>query len=237
MNMSIASQWDLLLRLLAKHAPQPVYCVIDAFDECENDWQRDDILSRLAQLVSTLQQTVKLLITSRDGESDIERQLRHMPHYILKPHSTDLQLFIQSKVGDLESDEFGQCMKDEITDALSKKAGNTFLWVSAMARQFADLNTPNLHEIRKILAGNPQSLDELYKEIILRIAKEKVFAKILTWVSYSIRPLRVEELEDAITYDPSLRPYHHLSDMAEFRIQFSRSIIRKKLGTVLEVLE
>ena len=237
LNMSVASLWDLFLKLLDKYAPEPVYCVIDAIDECESDWQRNDILSRLTQLLSASRQIVKLLITSRDGEKDIERQLRHIPHYILKPHSEDLQLFIQSKVDDLESDEFGPSMKDEIISALSRRAGNTFLWVSAMTRQFADLNTPSLHEVRKILSGNPDSLDELYKRIILRLAEEKVFAKILTWVLYSVRPLRLEELEDAITYDPSLRPFAYLSAMAEFRIQITRSFIRKKLGTVLEVLE
>ena len=49
------------------------------------------------------------------------------------------------------------------------------------------------------------------------------------------RPLTLDELTDAINYDPGLQHYNRLSEMTKHRSTISKELICKKLGTLLDV--
>lgn len=57
-------------------------------------------------------------------------------------------------------------------------------------------------EIRKALANLPKGLRETYRRCLHRIGCQSRYApKVLEWVSYAIRPLRIDELREAVAFD------------------------------------
>ena len=232
----LSSLWNLFQTLTLNTRHQHIYCVIDALDECnEDNGQRGDLLLRIVKLISEKQTRLRLLITSRPGEKDIERHLRQLPSLHLQGHSEDLRFFINSEVESLESYMFDHRLKKEIADTLHAQAGRTFLWISIVLKEIASLEPPSLHDVRIVLAELPKSLNQLYSRLVSRLISTDTLAKILIWVAYSQRPLSIDELEDAITYDPSLTPYKCLSEMTKHRKLISQELIHGKLGTLLEV--
>ncbi len=61
----------------------------------------------------------------------------------------------------------------------------------------------NLHGLRKKLASLPKDLDETYDRILVSIDEDNQqdALKILQWLTYSARPLRLEELVEVIAID------------------------------------
>ncbi len=239
----LAQLWELFQKLVLQKLElsnkcQRIYCVIDALDECSQDnRQRSDLLRDLVKLLSKEQRLIKILITSRPSETDIEEQLEGLPSWSLQADPEDLKKFIDSKIERLPVCTYNNLLKTKVLNLLHKHAGKTFLWVSIVVKEIADLEVPSLHEIESVLAENPKPLNQLYGRLLSRIAASntatKTFSKLLIWVAYSERPLTVGELEDAITYDPSIERYNSLSEMERHRRPWQ--LICKKLRTLLEV--
>ena len=239
----LAQLWELFQKLVMQKLQltnkcQRIYCVIDALDECSQDNdQRSDLLRYFVGLLSKEQMHVKILITSRPGEKDIEEQLEGMPSWSLQADPEDLKKLIDSKIERLPVCIYNDQLKTKVLDLLHRQAGRTFLWVSIVVKEIEDLEAPSLHEIESVFEENPKPLNQLYGRQLSRIAASdtatKTFSKLLIWVAYSRRPLTVGELEDAITYDPSTRRYKSLSEMERHRRPWQ--LICNKLRTLLEV--
>ncbi len=57
-------------------------------------------------------------------------------------------------------------------------------------------------DIRKALANLPSGLKETYRRCLDRIGHQTGYApKVLEWVSYAVRPLRIDELREAVAFD------------------------------------
>jgi hypothetical protein len=57
-------------------------------------------------------------------------------------------------------------------------------------------------DIRKALANLPDGLKETYRRCLKRIGHQTDYApKVLEWVSYAVRPLRIDELREAVAFD------------------------------------
>ena len=236
----LASLWDLLYELVVKIGHRHIYCVIDALDECmEDNGQRSDLLRNLAELVSMKQKHVKVLITSRPGEQDINAELQRFPTLELQAHTEDLRAVISTQVEKLPSDSFDDNLKREIEKGLQTQAGRTFLWVTIVINEIAALKFPSMRDVKEILAENPRDLDALYEKLVARIIEndnpQKILQKLLYWVAYSERELSIEELNEVIMCDPDLGTYKSLSERDEDRRQINRQDIREHLGTLLEV--
>ena len=61
--------------------------------------------------------------------------------------------------------------------------------------------------VREALTSLPNSLDEMYDEVLERIYSQdaddvQLAKKLLSWVSYSLKPLTVTELQHALAVEP-----------------------------------
>jgi hypothetical protein len=167
---------------------QRVYCIIDVLDECvQVENQRTELLRRLIELFSSKQRQLKLLVTSRPGERDIELRLHDVPNKSLHARPKDLNLYVQAKVEELPKYSFTDQLKKQIREILCLQAGGTFLWISIVMKQIGEIEAPSLHEVERLLGENPKELDELYLKLVMRLITTPVFAKILTWVAYAER--------------------------------------------------
>ena len=80
-----------------------------------------------------------------------------------------------------------------------------FLWIFF---QLADLcDAPSDHTIRSVLRNLPEGLHGTYERILLKIAKRPLesaaVGKMFRWVACAKRPLRIEELQEAVAFDAS----------------------------------
>ena len=66
----------------------------------------------------------------------------------------------------------------------------------------------NVHGLRKRLASLPKDLDETYARILYNIDKDyhQDTLKILQWLTYSARPLRLEEVAEVVAIDVEESP-------------------------------
>ena len=237
---SLPKLWELFETLLSNKKTQRIFCVIDALDECSDDnEQRSDLSRRFKKLVSKEGHRVRILITSRLGERDIEEQLDGSLNWTLKAHPADLEKFIKSKAKHLPRVAYNDELKNKIESLLLERAGGTFLWVSIVIIELTRLEAPSLREVESVFAANPVPLNELYRKIVSRIVATdtptSTFAKLLVWVAYSERPLCVEELKEAIMCDPSIANYKSLSMMRSDRREINRDLIISKLGALVEI--
>lgn len=77
-------------------------------------------------------------------------------------------------------------------------------WAACQLRVPDLKNCINIEDLRLILNELPETLEETYKRIldsIPKINREKA-AKMLQWLTLCARPLRVEELADAVSFEP-----------------------------------
>ena len=93
---------------------------------------------------------------------------------------------------------------------------NRFRWAACQLDSLG--NCLNLPHLRKALASLPKTLDETYARILCNIDEEyhQYTIKILQWLTYSARPLYLEELAETITIDitgsPRFDPENRLAD-------------------------
>ncbi len=66
----------------------------------------------------------------------------------------------------------------------------------------------NVHELRKRLASLSKDLDETYARILFNIEENyrRDALKILQWLMYSARPLRLEEVVEVVVIDVDESP-------------------------------
>lgn len=125
-------------------------------------------------------------MTSRYGEVDIERVMRTVPRWSLTAQKDDLDVYIQSKVDELDDSAFDNQLKMQVKSSLRPKAGTTFLWVSMVMKQIAGLMAPCAFDISRIL-GSPTELNELYTKLVRQLASDPILARILAWLAYAER--------------------------------------------------
>ena len=109
--------------------------------------------------------------------------------------NTDLYRYIQTKVDKLSRRKhYPSKLKQEIQNALSEKAGRTFLWVSLAINDIS--MTKSISEVRKKLYSLPSSLSEVYSRTLNNIQEQdmEIARFILQWVVTARRPLTVDEL-------------------------------------------
>lgn len=206
MKDTLFDNFDALWRILQKMLVDPnsgqIYFLVDALDECDKSPRglRQAFLTSTANLFSIQQKSgidVKLLITCRP-ESDILEELRLL-HGLLCIDSgkinTDLSKYIKTKVTELSKKKnYPPKLEQDIQDALSEKAGGTFLWVSLVINDISKAKRTS--EARKKLHSLPSCLSEIYDRILNNIQDQdmEIARFILQWVVITRQPITIDEL-------------------------------------------
>ncbi|KAK6957593.1 hypothetical protein Daesc_000380 [Daldinia eschscholtzii] len=177
------------------------YLILDGLDELnEVSWKH--LLSTTLQIIEKCQGT-KLLISSREErEMSLQLESKSIPLRVNSKNHQDIHAFVQLECEDI-IDEKKRCGADEqtcirIREALEtiteKSEGKSFL----KAKRYPILTDVSL----------PDGLDQAYGRLLDRIkigppqGLRNVVRTILQWIACAQRPLREEEILQALALDP-----------------------------------
>ncbi len=176
--------------------------MIDALDECEKE-SRQLLLTGLEKLFCSPQSKktfAKFIVTSRP-DNDIDESLSAVSPAVRNLHvdsgrvNKDLTKFIDIKVDELSTKKrVDSKTKQIIKDALTAKAGGTFLYVSLVLHDLKKAKITS--QVRNKLQELPSDLNKLYNRILSQIDADcvEVAKLILCWVAVARRPLTMKEL-------------------------------------------
>ncbi|SPO00191.1 related to ankyrin [Cephalotrichum gorgonifer] len=198
------------------HAVPCCTFVMDGLDECTGvvqDWSVDDTSSVLTFL-KTIQlavagTTTRILVTSRD-EPDIRHGMtQHAAVTVLECKVTledvkrDTEVYSRSIV-DRKLSNKDESVKDEISRKLAGRCNGQFLWVKLQEPSLR--SGKNKKQLEAAIDKTPAELGPLYDrnwERILGLPEEekaRAFS-LLRWVAFSVRPLTVYEITEALLID------------------------------------
>ncbi|KAL8837881.1 MAG: hypothetical protein Q9170_002356 [Blastenia crenularia] len=181
----------------------PVFIVVDALDECESMHRKTFL-----KVLDRLKRCAKILVTSRPYPADLKKAFVSTPQIVIKAHSSDLRKFLlQEIVGSENADDIDDEFREEIVDKVIQRAQDIFLL--AVWHTQSVLSEPTLGEMAEALDRLPQSLPAAFKETMQRIIRQpesrsRLALNSLMWVTHARRPLRIEELSDALAIRPGL---------------------------------
>ncbi|KAL5610838.1 hypothetical protein FOBRF1_006955 [Fusarium oxysporum] len=196
---SLGSVFVIFKKLLNHERFRHVCCIIDGLDECP-EAVRTAVLDLLGQYCSTRPTNIfQILVTSRpyDGiRLHIERLSASTLRCEAKEDAilADITSYVSHEVARLSDDrKFSTEMQQLIQEKLVSGSQGIFLWTALMMQRLA--RTPN-RLILKVLGETPKGVSGIYERIIAEIPEEsrEVAFHILTWVTYSPRPLTLTEL-------------------------------------------
>lgn len=147
----------------------------------------------------------KLLVTSRSGITDIERNLEADALLEIRSHDSDVRHYLQGKLRDQQyMSEWISASPDfevAIIEAILPRLSGMFL----LARVYVDFlaNIPTKRGVRKALVTLPKGIQDTYAEAWDRICAQKpqqaeLGKIILAWILCASRPLQVQELRHAL---------------------------------------
>ncbi|KAI1085934.1 ankyrin repeat-containing domain protein [Rostrohypoxylon terebratum] len=192
-----------------------VWIVLDALDECNIQNEHRAELLRWIQNLRGLQMNIHLLVTSRP-EQDIKATIESFSRSqdIIPIQSDlieeDIRKYIHARVREhlgLKRWQSRSDVQTEIEVALIEKADGMFRWVSCQLDELE--KCINLPQVRKTLQNLPKTLDETYARILNNIPDlhREYTRRLLQFLTFSQRPLRLSEAVDAIAVDTLNKPY------------------------------
>ncbi|RDW75694.1 hypothetical protein BP5796_06515 [Coleophoma crateriformis] len=190
--------WKLLRRILCNWNERPLWFVLDALDECEDDSQ-EVLLDNITSLQEDAKASnIRWLLTSRN-ESSVERLLYTKSIQISLEYNKDsvakdVEKYIDDRIlGIYPNKNIPPKYINEIKTQLLLQAEGTFLWVALACRQ---LRTKAWHRAKEVLAAMPSGLDELYAVLLEKALNNggNIVREILAAVLVAVRPLTLLEL-------------------------------------------
>ncbi|RII22710.1 hypothetical protein CUC08_Gglean013428 [Alternaria sp. MG1] len=201
-----------------------VYVVLDALDECA---QRLELMDMLEAVAEWQLDNLHLLMTSRK-ERDIERSLEE---YIREEDAVclqrdvvdqDIQRYVQQRLcvdKGLAKWNNNAVVRQEIEAALMGGARGMFRWAVCQLDTLG--KCCNRAMLRKSLATLPRTLDQTYDRILTAISEEyaEYAMRILQWLTFSARPLSVEEVAEVVAIDVARDPAFDRDEVLEHPLE------------------
>ncbi|KAK2052294.1 hypothetical protein LY76DRAFT_472246, partial [Colletotrichum caudatum] len=191
-----------------------VWIVLDALDECRTrkGSRNEGLLHWIASVLRSPQVNIHLLVTSRP-EHDIKSALEGCIDSQVPLQSglvtEDIRVYVHETVRQHKGFERWQGKEeilDEIESHLMEKANGMFRWVSCQLDALE--KCPDRNSLRQTLRSLPSTLDETYARVIDKIPSEveQTARRLLQFLVFSERPLRIEEAVDMIAIVVEDRP-------------------------------
>ena len=214
-----------------------VYCVIDGLDVYQEGM--NELIFKIAEIFSlgngAKSPVLKLLCTTRP-QTPISELLKTSKHTILHCNPEDLDIFIDSRVKNLD-ERFTSNMRQFVRDQLCQRAEDTFLWLEVVIRRILSINMPTQRKIKDPIENSPQELDALYRLLIQGLVqRDKNNARILACVIYARRPLTLRALQDAVAINPT-ETYTNYEQCEEDRPSLTLNVFYNEFGTLFDVAE
>ncbi|KAK7187899.1 ankyrin repeat protein [Paraphaeosphaeria sporulosa] len=197
-----------------------VYIVLDALDECT---QRLELIDMLETVAGWQLDNAHLLMTSRKErniESSLETFIMEEDIVCLQMNvvDKDIQRYVQQRLSNdkgLAKWNKDAAIRQEIKGALMRGARGMFRWAVCQLDTLGKCR--NRAMLRKSLTTLPKTLDQTYDRILSAISEEdsEYAMRILRWLTFSARPLSVEEVAEVVAIDVTRDPAFDRDEMLE----------------------
>ncbi|KAH7006849.1 hypothetical protein EDB80DRAFT_578291, partial [Ilyonectria destructans] len=193
------------------HLFSPCYLVVDAVDESQEKQEFLKLLNVVAGQWRLPQ--IHFLLTSR---TELDTELKRKTW-------NAVTLSIQDGVaGDVESqviatikDENGALsqwepdQREMIAKSLIESSRANFRWVACQLQALQECHTAQ--ELDEALASLPATLEETYERSLLAVEEKRRegFRHILRWLSFSARPMHLDEIAEVLAVDVAAKPRPH----------------------------
>ena len=206
---SFSSLWEIFALAISDPRAGPVYCVLDALDECVKE-DRTELLSTLESAFvepehSVLEgKNVKFLVTSRPYQ-DIERRffylIRLEGEKETKIIKREIDRVIKHKVPEISQRlRLDQRQQSLLQAKLLSVEHRTYLWLHLVLENIAQSNNFTRKKFDKIIEDLPRSVEAAYEKILSKGEKpeQDQLLELLQVVVAATRPLNVTELNFAL---------------------------------------
>ncbi|KAF8340233.1 ankyrin repeat-containing domain protein [Amanita rubescens] len=188
---------------------QDVYLFIDALDECANV---EEVLELVKLINRWSIRSCHLLVTSRK-ELPIVNSLRQaMPMELdltSMPVNQDIEKYIDHMLFTAtELKTWKPNAKELIKVTLMEKGKGMFRWVACQLEELKPCSKSQ-KMLRQKLNSLPTTLNSTYDQILTRIAEADAMnaMKLLLWLTFSERPIHMEDLALILEYDVESQQY------------------------------
>ncbi|KAI9718673.1 MAG: hypothetical protein M1828_006608 [Chrysothrix sp. TS-e1954] len=203
-RMPLATQkasfiWEIIYnKILTDNGSGTRTCwVIDGLDEAENP---QSVLNYVKELPVT--DGLRIFLVSRPSK-ELKIALGDRAVYE-SVRSTDTQSDIRDFVHDYAQKALPENpnLTTRIVDDVLEKADGSFLWVRLILDRLKD-NWHTSNGLQRVLAETPPGMESLYHSMINAVASQEerlrdLAVKVIIWTACAFRPIRVEELEEAL---------------------------------------
>lgn len=218
-----------------------VYCVIDGLDVYQ-DPAIPEIVTGIRDILDgsnnrpSMKTILNLLCTTRPY-THIINSWNPAPTRKLRCNRDDILKFIERRVASLD-ESFPSHLKSVISEELLSRTEQTFLWLDVVIRRVGNLEWVTMNAVKDEIAQSSEELYELYEDLVQRATKKtEMTARILALVVYAKRPLRCEELQDAVAINPTTNKSKRYQDCLNDMPTLDAENINRVLGTLLDVVE
>jgi hypothetical protein len=198
-GQSRAKSFRSIWKIFCEHAANiaSLVIVIDALDECI---EPRFFIRGLQQLSKNT--AIKIIVTSR-REKELVEDLRDWMSIEMgsKEVAADIESFLEYKVS--KSPKLSHpLVRSSVVKSLRSRSNGMFLWVALMIK---DLKSKvSVYEIQDALQALPEGLDKMYERILRRLhtslkpSPKELCLRVLRWIVIATRPLKIQELEEAL---------------------------------------
>ncbi|KAF7371295.1 HET-domain-containing protein [Mycena sanguinolenta] len=182
-----------ILKELSGH--QEIYLVLDALDECS---ERTMLLEILASILEAKLSTMHLIVTSRTEITYFDIAKEAVLVSLDEAIRGDIELY----VGDQLSNMGGYIAKnkDGIRKQLLDKGSNMFRLVALQLEAFRKSGGTK-SKVNQALATMPTTLAGIYDHILEMTDMPEQVCRVMNWLIFAMRGMRLAELIDALAFD------------------------------------
>jgi gas vesicle protein len=219
-SSSFETTWSILKKAATDPAARKVVCILDALDECEENFRKliiDSLKALYWDAKRTQSLSVKFLVTSRPYE-DIQRRFRSLtkdfPSIRLRGEqesdaiSQEINLVIRERLVPEISVELdlSSAIEASLLDTLLKVPNRTYLWLHLITDEIRMTSgSTSAKGLGKLVSSLAKSVDEAYGKILNRARDFTLCRRLLHLVLAARRPLSVAEMNVAFHIKEGMR--------------------------------
>ncbi|KJZ75124.1 hypothetical protein HIM_05610 [Hirsutella minnesotensis 3608] len=234
LTRSFAGLWDVLVMASQIKNAGELVCVLDAFDECE-DQERHKFAQTLRKFYDTENAAknsvnLKFLVTSRPydkiGRGFHPLNLPGLSVIRLKGEgdaeaskiAREIDVYIEYKVSRIrDSLELEQVEEQLLLQGLRRISHQTYLWVYLTLELIESDISINKAKISEVTSSLPQTVDDAYERILAKSTNSEEAKKLLHIVVAAARPLTLAEMDLALAIQQEHKSYEDLDKRPEER--------------------
>ncbi|TKX18885.1 NACHT domain-containing protein 8 [Elsinoe australis] len=217
---------------------EPLYCFVDALDECDDELAQEivDLLGvQLKDIARDRKSVLRICLSSRHYPTVKARGGRSIILENYSGHREDMAQYIDSKL-DLEDPTY----RDQVRTKMLEKARGIFLWIVVVVQVInRDDEKGDLHSILKRIDDTPDDIKSLLDRIVPDVAPNESgegdsFWLCMSWIAHARRPLSLDELYWAIVSSNPDNSWEHWSSDLVSRSIMERFVTTASRGLVEE---